>query len=476
MVMNTIGKYCMAVVAAAISLVVVAQDADPVLMRIDGKEVRRSEFEYALNKNNATLGKDRKVVKEYLPMYVDFKLKVAEAEALRLDTLSTFVEELRSNRAQLAETYLVDMDYIEREAHAIYAKDSATIGKDGFLNLAHIFVPLKQQATAEQIAAAKATADSAYAFLQNGHNLAEAAKAVKIPANTLQPFEVVRGQVYAEFEEVAFALADSTYSKPFRSPAGYHVVMRYGKRPFGRFDEYRNAIVSMLEKRGIRNAARIVKGKELAKEFGGGLTPEQALAREDSLLETKYPDFGNLMIEYHDGLLFFEVCTREVWNKASSDESGLAKYFKKNKKRYKFETPRFRGAVVYANSKEDIAKAQQLFKDAPLDEYRNIIKENFYVDSVFTIRMETGVFSIGDNAWIDKIVFNQGDGGRMKRGFELVDTVGTILEKPQSYKDVRGQVVNDYQKYLEERWVKSLRKKYKVDIDKDVLKTVNNHD
>lgn len=474
--MNIIEKCCMAVAAAAMLVPAVAQDADPVLMTVGGKQVKRSEFEYALNKNNATLGKDKKIVKDYLPMYVDFKLKVAEAEAMRLDTLSTFVEELRNNRAQLAEPYLVDMDYIEREAHLIYAKDSATIGKDGFLKLAHIFVPLKQQATAEQMAAAKAKADSAYALLQGGSTLAEAAEAVKIPAATLQPFEVIRGQVYSEFEDVAFALADSAYSQPFRSPAGYHVVMRYGKRPFGAFDEYRNAIVSMLEKRGIRNAARIVKGKALAKEFGGGLTPEQALAREDSLLETKYPDFGNLMIEYHDGLLFFEVCTREVWDKASADEAGMAAYFKKNKKKYKFETPRFRGAVVYANSKEDIAKAQQLFKDAPLDEYRTIIKENFYVDSVFTIRMETGVFSIGDNAWIDKLVFGQGDGGRMKRGFELVDTVGVLLEKPQSYKDVRGQVVNDYQKHLEERWVKSLRKKYKVEIDKDVLKTVNNHD
>ena len=66
-------------VISAISIM--AQEANPVLMRINGKEVRRSEFEYALNKNNATLGENRKAVKEYLPMYIDFKLKVAEAEA-----------------------------------------------------------------------------------------------------------------------------------------------------------------------------------------------------------------------------------------------------------------------------------------------------------------------------------------------------------------------------------------------------------
>ena len=103
------------------------------------------------------------------------------------------------------------------------------------------------------------------------------------------------------------------------------------------------------------------------------------------------------------------------------------------------------------------------------------MKDNFYVDSVFTIRIEMGIFSIGDNGWVDKMVFGQGEGGTMKRGFTLVDVAGKVLEKPETYKDVKGHVVNDYQKYLEERWLKKLRKKFKVEIDEEVLKTVNNH-
>ena len=90
----------------------------------------------------------------------------------------------------------------------------------------------------------------------------------------------------------------------------------------------------MLERNNIRALARQAKGVELAKEFGGGLTPEEAIAREDSLLESKYPEFANLMREYYDGLLFFEVSTREVWGKVSQDEPGLEKFFKKNKKKY----------------------------------------------------------------------------------------------------------------------------------------------
>lgn len=452
---------------------IMAQESNPVLMRINGKEVKRSEFEYALNKNNATLGENRKAVKEYLPMYIDFKLKVAEAEAMQLDTLSSFIEELANNRAQLAENYLIDHSYIENEAYKIYAKDSAVI--DGFLKVSHIFIPLKQQDAQAVADSVKMVIDKAYAAIEGGASMADAAKLIGLNEAVLQPFEVVRGQTYPEFENVAFSLADSAVSKPFRSPVGYHIVQRYGMRPFGQYRDYRDVIISMLEKRGIRNVARLMKGRQLAREMGGNITPEQALAREDSLLETKYPEFGNLMTEYYDGLLFFEVSTREVWDKASNDEAGLTKYFKKNKKKYKFETPRYRGAVIYANNEQDMQKAKQLFATAPQEEYRQIMKDNFYVDSVFTIRIEMGIFSIGDNGWVDKIVFGQGDGGTLKRGFTLVDVAGTLLEKPETYKDVKGHVINDYQKYLEERWLKKLRKKFKVEVDDEVLKTVNNH-
>ena len=95
---------------------------------------------------------------------------------------------------------------------------------------------------------------------------------------------------------------------------------------------------------------------------------------------------------------------------------------------------------------------------------------------IFFVFLLLGVFAIGDNAWVDKLAFGQGDGGKLRKGFTVVELEGRIIKAPESYLDVKGVVTNDYQKYLEEQWVKSLRKKYKVKIDKEVLKTVNNHD
>ena len=75
---------------------------DPILMTVNGKDVKLSEFEYMYHKNNK-----QQIEKESLENYVDrfvvYKLKVAEAEATGLDTLSSFVKEFNGHKAELFE-------------------------------------------------------------------------------------------------------------------------------------------------------------------------------------------------------------------------------------------------------------------------------------------------------------------------------------------------------------------------------------
>ena len=82
-----------------------AQDAgNPVLMTIAGTPVTKAEFEKVYKKNNNKEGAyDMKDVREYLELYINYKLKVKEAEEEKLDTSVTFINELRGYRKQLAQ-------------------------------------------------------------------------------------------------------------------------------------------------------------------------------------------------------------------------------------------------------------------------------------------------------------------------------------------------------------------------------------
>lgn len=471
-------KIILSTTLSLLALVVAAQD-DPVLMTINGEPVTRSEFEYSYNKNNDDQVVDQKSLSEYVQLFINYKLKVADAKAEHLDTLTSFLNEFKGYRAQQAETYFVDEDYIEEEARKVYEQTKEQMGADGMIQVAHILILLRQDATAEQQQAAKLKIDSVNQLLLGGADFLQTASANSDDKAAAQKgtFWIQRRQTLKEFEDVAFALKDGETSQPFLSPVGYHIVKRFGKKMLEPYEDLKENIKSFLTQRGIREASKISVGKKLAEALGGGMTPEQALAREDSLLEEKYPEFKNLMREYYDGLLLFEVSSQKVWDKASKDEAGLEAYFKEHKKEYVYDKPRYKGVVLHCRSNDVLKKAQKRLKKADFENYITILREEFNKDSVPAVKVERGPFKPGDNSWVDAEIFKQKLSPKEKfKDYPVVGVVGKIQKKrPDNYRDVLGQVTADYQTQLEKRWIEALRAEYKVVVNEEVLKTVNNH-
>ena len=94
--------------------------ADPTIMTINGQPVSRSEFEYSYNKNNTDGVIDRKSVDEYVPLFVNYKLKVQAALDAHLDTLPAFRKEFLGYRnQQIRPAFITDAD-VEDEARKIY--------------------------------------------------------------------------------------------------------------------------------------------------------------------------------------------------------------------------------------------------------------------------------------------------------------------------------------------------------------------
>ena len=180
------------------------------------------------------------------------------------------------------------------------------------------------------------------------------------------------------------------------------------------------------------------------------------------------------MREYHDGLLLYEISNRNVWDKAAKDEKGLEAYYKKNKKKYKWDEPRFKGIAYHTKDQADIEAVKKAVENLPFEEWAETLRKTFN-DSVRRIQVVKGIFKKGDNALVDKDVFKKDTVDTAPQGYTFSDVYGKTVKKPENMGDVREQVVADYQDQLEKQWVAALRKRHKVVVDKQVLATVNNH-
>ncbi len=200
---------------------------------------------------------------------------------------------------------------------------------------------------------------------------------------------------------------------------------------------------------------------------------KELMAYEDSQLENKHDDFRFLINEYHDGILLFEISNNEVWEKASKDTEGLNKYFNSHKSDYKWEKPHYKGRIIYCKDKSTLKTAKSLVKNLHNDSIDKYLR-NRLNDSIQYVKIEKGIFVEGENKAVDKYGF------KLKKAeytpteeYPYIFALGKNLKySPEDYSDVRGLVTADYQEYLEKEWIAALRKKYTVEVDQNVLKTV----
>ena len=139
-----------ALLLASATIAGAQQANDPVIMTVNGVDVPRSEFEYSYNKNNTEGVIDKKTVKEFVELFVNYKLKVAAALDEKMDTLFSFKKEFQQYRDQQIRPYLISEKDMEAEAHHIYNSTKERIGEKGLIKPAHIFLRLGQNATKEE--------------------------------------------------------------------------------------------------------------------------------------------------------------------------------------------------------------------------------------------------------------------------------------------------------------------------------------
>ena len=195
---------------------------------------------------------------------------------------------------------------------------------------------------------------------------------------------------------------------------------------------------------------------------------------EDSVLEDKYPEFGYLMNEFYDGILFFEISDSLIWKRTVNDSTGLAAYYETRKDEF-MDKPAVKARIYKIDRDAGRRKTRRIRRSIR----RNHDKENYYravmaeaasgKDTLAVIK--EGTWEKGENMILEKIKWEKGlhhlDDD--KNGTILVDILGIKEAQAKDLNDIKGSIIPGYQSYLEERWLMQLKNKYGVSVNRDEL-------
>ena len=504
-----------------VSLIAQAQQ-DPVLMHINGKDILRSEFEYSYNKNKILSGTEQLTPEKYIDYFVNFKLKVAAGELAGLDTALTFRKALENYRNQLVKSYLTSEVVTEQTARQLYEKMKLR-RHTGQVYVSHVFKYLPQNISKYALQEIATRMDSIYESLQKNNTNEIFANCVKRFSDDKKTFWVRWLQMPAEFEDIIFDLPVGGISRPFYTPQGIHIVKVLERKEILPFETVKKELIRNQTRHHGMDKGTEAQVEKLKKEYH--YTPDKAgmnelmalghtkktlfsldgkvytcedfacfsaaypagirkqlegfimktvLDYENTCLELKHPDLFCHVQEYRDNLLLDEITKKEIGQNALKDEAGLRAYFEKHRSDYHWTEQRYKGIVLHCVNKRIGKQVRKLLKSLPEKEWKDAIRLTFNNGNQLQIQAEQGVFAPGDNIYVDDLVFKKKDALPLI-SFPFTVVLGRKMKGPEDYQELRDRLVDDYQCYLEKQWIARLRSSGKVEINQEVLKTVNKH-
>jgi peptidyl-prolyl cis-trans isomerase SurA len=197
---------------------------------------------------------------------------------------------------------------------------------------------------------------------------------------------------------------------------------------------------------------------------------QQVNAYYSDNLEKEFPEFSSVMDEYRDGLLLFDLMEKEIWEKSKTDSIGLQNFYKSHMDQYKWKT-RFDATVISSTKMDVIKTAQKYLKQNKTSDF---IKEKLNVKGVVNVMANAGTFEEGNESLPKGVKPEVGVSEIVKEGeYYFVVKVNKVLPAGvKTLDEAKGKVINDYQQYLEENWVKDLKNEFTVQVNQDVFERV----
>jgi len=234
-------RYFLTLVTSALFCTAFAQNNNDVLIKVGKESITKAEFIQAYQKNNLLSESTEKDLREYLDLYINYRMKVQEAQAMQLDTAAAFQKELAAYKGQSAQQYMVDTDVNDQLLEEAFEHSKYNV------RASHILVRCNDNASPKDTLAAFHKIQQIRDKIVNGLDFNEAAflysedESAKgmtnpqtgkfVPGNKgeLGYFSVM--EMIYPFEVAAYNTPVGQVSQPFRTQFGYHLVYVQEKVP-----------------------------------------------------------------------------------------------------------------------------------------------------------------------------------------------------------------------------------------------------
>ena len=241
-------------------------------------------------------------------------------------------------------------------------------------------------------------------------------------------------------------------------------ILTFNDLSFSNIDFIQYLIKGNLYKKCINNI-------DLLKNHFQKFVAKELIEYEKTQLEKKHPDFRALMKEYRDGILLFEISDQKIWSKAVKDTTGLKKYFNNNRTLWQYPN-RINGTLFTSNSKKIISRAYKLIVKGRInndsiiallnkEDALNISYKEKYIDDFKNYN--TNFDNLNDGA--NKPIFANGK-------WYLFFVKEKLVTRTKEFNEAEGIIVSGYQSFLEESWLRSLKEKYNIEINYDILYSI----
>jgi peptidyl-prolyl cis-trans isomerase SurA len=263
-------------------------------------------------------------------------------------------------------------------------------------------------------------------------------------------------------------ITDDYFSRSWRLPDSFEkdeIIFSINQRDFT-YNEFGRHIMAV--QRTYANKARPAS-EVVEKEYESFFESSILKYREDNL-EMENQEFANIVKEYRDGLLLFDLMEKEIWNKAAKDTVGLENYYERNKTKYQWQE---RVDFIMASS-ADLDIATKFFKLIKRGKSQEEIENALNNDKEQNVIFTKGVYNTNDNRLPSDFNAKKGVSGvyNHNEAFHVINVNEILPAGTKTLKEAKGMVINDYQNEIETNWVKSLYDRFSIEVNKDALNAV----